>query len=61
MTTGSAGAGAACVAGTAAAGDAGRLTAAIFGEGNAGRHDSSGLIMAARAGSIFIRFAERPH
>ncbi len=61
MSTGNAAAGAAVGAGASAAGDAGRFPTAVLGESNAGRHDSSGLIMAARAGSIFTRLAERSH
>jgi len=61
LAAGGAAAGAASSAGISAAGDAGRFSIAILGEGNTGRHYSPGLIMAARARSIFIRLAERLH
>ena len=61
ITAGSAAAGTAAGAGTSGAGNSGRLTAAVPGQGNAGRHDSPGAVMATGAGSIFVRLAEWPH
>jgi len=61
MTAGGTAAGVAASAGTAGTRDCGRQPAAVPGEGNAGGHYALGLIMTARAGSLFVRLAERPH